>query len=115
VALANGVDANLVFKWIRRSWKGWPDRRCGAGDGASAATSSSREASETPEVVPIRLVAEQGVPTLTTAELEGAPVCGTTRRARRGSGRWRFAFPPARKFGSKKASTTMFCVCAFRR
>ena len=74
VARANGVNANLVFKWIRRSREGWPDRRCGAGDGAPAATSSSREASETPRFVPIRLVAEQrGAPTLTPAEMEGAP------------------------------------------
>ncbi len=73
VARANGVKANLVFKWIRRSREGWPDRRCGAGNGAPAATSSSREASETPRFVPIRLVAEQrGAPTL-TAEMEGAP------------------------------------------
>jgi len=74
VARANGVNANLVFRWIRRSRQGWPDRRCGAGDGAPAATSSSREASETPRFVPIRLVAEQrGAPTLTPAEMEGGP------------------------------------------
>ena len=73
VARTNGVNANLVFKWIRRSREGWPDRRCGAGD-APAATSSSREARETPRFVPIRLVAEQrGAPTLTPAELEGGP------------------------------------------
>ncbi len=74
VARANGVNANLVFKWIRRSREGWPDRRCGAGNRARAATSSSREASETPRFVPIRLVApQQGAPTLTPAEMEGAP------------------------------------------
>ncbi len=73
VARANGVNTNLVFKWIRRSREGWPDRRCGAGDGAPAATSSSREASETLRFVPIRLVAEQrAAPTLTPPELEGA-------------------------------------------
>ena len=58
VARATGVNANLLFKWIRRSREGWQDRRCGAGDGARAATSSSREASETPKFVPIRLVAD---------------------------------------------------------
>ena len=74
VARANGVNANLVFKWIRRSRQGRPDRRSGAGDGAPAATSSSREASETPRFVPIRLVVPQRrAPTLTPAELEGAP------------------------------------------
>ncbi len=74
VARANGVNANLVFKWIGRSREGWPDRRRGAGDGAPAATSSSRKASETPRFVPIRLVAPQrGSPTLAPAEMEGAP------------------------------------------
>jgi transposase len=74
VARANGVNANLVFKWIGRSREGWPDRRCGAGNRAPAATSSSREASETPRFVPIRLVAPQrGSPALTPAEMEGAP------------------------------------------
>src|SRR5271169_3724147 len=30
-ARAHEVNANLVFKWIRRSREGWRDRRCGAG------------------------------------------------------------------------------------
>jgi transposase len=72
VARTNGVNANLVFKWIRRSREGWPDRRCGAGNGAPAATSSSREASEAPRFVPIRLVAEQRG-AATPAEMEEAP------------------------------------------
>ncbi len=42
-------------------------------------------------------------------------VCGMTCRARRGLGRWRFAFPTARKFVSKKASTARSCVSCFRR
>ena len=72
MARANGVNANLLFKRIRRSREGWPGRRCGAG--ARAATSSSREASESPKFVPIRLVAPQrGAPRLTPAEKEGAP------------------------------------------
>src|SRR5271167_2891801 len=33
VARANGVNANLVFKWIGRSREGWPDRRCGGATG----------------------------------------------------------------------------------
>lgn len=28
-ARRHGVNANLVFKWIRRSREGWLDRRCG--------------------------------------------------------------------------------------
>jgi transposase len=67
VARANGVNANLVFKWIRRSREGWRDRRGGAGKRASAA--SSPKASESPTFVPVRLVA----PELTPAEKESAP------------------------------------------
>ena len=31
VARAHDINANLVFKWIRRSREGWRDSRCGAG------------------------------------------------------------------------------------
>ena len=101
-ARANGVNAHLVFKWIGRSGEGWPDRHCGAGNRAPAATSSSWEASETPRFVPIRLVAEQrGAPTLTPAGLEGAP--GLRRDPPRVArlGAMEVRLPNARKFGSK--------------
>ena len=40
---------------------------------------------------------------------------GVIRRAPRGSGRWRFAFPTAGKFASKAAPTARSCVSCFRR
>jgi transposase len=54
VARANGVNANLVFKWIRRSREGWSDRRRGAGKRVSSA--SAAKGIESPAFVPVRLI-----------------------------------------------------------
>lgn len=51
---ANGVNANLVFKWIRRSREGWRDRRSGAGKRVSMQSSS--KGLEGPTFVPVRLI-----------------------------------------------------------
>jgi transposase len=74
VARANDVNANQVFKWIRRSREGWRDRRCGAGKRTSKSAISSPDASERPTFVPVRLAApEPAATTLAPAEKEGAP------------------------------------------
>ena len=52
VARAHDVNANLVFKWIRRSREGWRDRCCGAG---KRALRLSARADEAPPFVPVRL------------------------------------------------------------
>ena len=65
VARAHDVNANLVFKWIRRSREGGRDRRCGAGKGALRL---SPRADEAPPFVPVRLVASE------TAALRDAAV-----------------------------------------
>ena len=73
VARANGVNANLVFKWIGRSREGWPDRRRGAGDGPGG-DKLVAEGERNPEVCSDPLGrAAAGVPTLAPAEMEGAP------------------------------------------
>jgi len=51
VARANGVNANLVLKWIRRSREGWRDRR--------RALRRSPGADEAPSFVPVRLIAPE--------------------------------------------------------
>jgi transposase len=56
VARAHDVNANLVFKWIRRSREGWRDRRCGAGE---RALRLSPRGDEAPSFVPVRLVAPE--------------------------------------------------------
>ncbi|HYX66901.1 MAG TPA: transposase [Burkholderiales bacterium] len=52
VARANGVNANLVFKWIGRSREGWRHRRCGAGKRALRLS----RADEAPSFVAVHLV-----------------------------------------------------------
>ena len=54
VARANGVNANLVFKWIRRSREGWRDRRSGAGKRVSMP--ASPKGLESPTFVSVRLI-----------------------------------------------------------
>ena len=79
VARAHDVNANLVFKWIRRSREGWRDRRRGLrrSPGADAA----------PSFVPVRLIAPE--PTvLRDAAIEGSAPnrqCDPLRPARLGA------------------------------
>lgn len=71
VARAHDVNANLVFKWIRRSREGWRDRRCGAG---KRALRLSPRADEAPTFVPVRLVAsEQAALREAPLKKDGAP------------------------------------------
>jgi transposase len=77
VARANGVNANLVFKWIRRSQEGWRDRRSGAGKRVSMHSSS--KGLEGPPFVPVRLI-EAG-----RAAAKLAPAENPRRAARRGA------------------------------
>ncbi len=80
VARANGVNANLVFKWIRRSREGWRDRRSGAGKRVSMA--SSPKELESPTFVPVRLIEpDRAAAKLAPAEKERVP----PRAARRGA------------------------------
>ncbi len=53
VARAHDVNANLVFKWIRRSREGWRDRR--------RALRRSPGADAAPSFIPIRLIAKDAV------------------------------------------------------
>jgi len=69
VARANGVNANLVFKWIRRSREGWRDRRCAAGKRVSL--TSAATGVESPAFVPVRLVEpDRSAPKLAPTEKE---------------------------------------------
>ncbi len=69
VARANGVNANLVFKWIRRSREGWRDRRSGVGKRASMQSSS--KGLESPTFVPVRFIEpDWAAATLAPAEKE---------------------------------------------
>lgn len=55
VARKHGLNANLVFKWIRRARQGWLDRRRAPAKDITASITSEPE-STTPAFVPVRLV-----------------------------------------------------------
>jgi transposase-like protein len=73
VARANGVNANLVFKWIRRSREGWSDRRGGADKRVSVV--STQKGSDSPTFVPVLLIEPDRVAAkLAPAEKESVPL-----------------------------------------
>ena len=55
VARRHGLNANLVFKWLRRAREGWLDRRRAPAQEIAASTISSSK-SVAPAFVPVRLV-----------------------------------------------------------
>ena len=86
VAWANGVNANLVFKWIRRSREGWRDRRCAASKRVSL--TSAAMGIESPTFVPVRLIdSDRAAAKLAPAEQESVSSqrCDPPRAARRGA------------------------------
>jgi transposase len=70
VARSHDVNANLVFKWIRRSREGWRDRRCEAG---KRALRLSPRGGEAPSFVPVRLIAPEPAPLREAAEKGSTP------------------------------------------
>ena len=54
VARRHGLNANLVFKWIRRSREGWRDRRRGPAKERSNAVVASKTIG--PAFVPVKLL-----------------------------------------------------------
>ena len=65
VARAHDVNANLVFKWIRRSREGWRDRR--------RALRRSPGANAAPSFVPVRLIEPEPTALKDAVAGEGAP------------------------------------------
>ncbi len=56
VARRHGLNANLVFKWIRRAREGWLDRRRAPAKEDIAASIMSEPESAAPAFVPVKLV-----------------------------------------------------------
>ena len=54
VARVNDLNANLVFKWIRRSREGWRDRRLGPRRGSQG--SAAMGIDESPAFIPVRIL-----------------------------------------------------------
>jgi len=85
VARRHGLNANLVFKWIRRAREGWLDRRRAPAQEADA--SAVARDSDAPAFVPVKLVELNAV----TVPASAPPLASTTsvreprRSARRGA------------------------------
>jgi transposase len=83
VARRHGLNANLVFKWIRRSREGWRDRRHGpAKEKPGVAASLDTMA---PAFVPVKLIELDASSAPPPSDLMAKPARQTRRGARRGA------------------------------
>ncbi len=76
IARQNGLNANLVFKWIRRSREGWLDRR--RGPRSDARERAALTGDEQTTFVPVRVVEAQSAPPAVAA-----PAAGLSPKPRR--------------------------------
>ena len=83
VARRHGLNANLVFKWIRRSREGWCDRRRGPAKEQSSAVVAPEAAG--PAFVPVKLLELDASSAPPPAEVLAKPVGQTRRSAGRGA------------------------------
>jgi len=82
VARRHGLNANLVFKWIRRSREGWRDRRREPAKERPNAVAAPEATG--PAFVPVRLLELSATPAA-PAEVAAKPARGARRTARRGA------------------------------
>jgi transposase len=82
VARRHGLNANLVFKWIRRSREGWRDRRRGPAKERSNAVVASKTIG--PAFVRVKLL-ELDAGSTPAADVVAKPVREARRSARRGA------------------------------
>ena len=83
VARRHGLNANLVFKWIRRSREGWRDRRrelAKERPGVVAAPEATG-----PTFIPVKLLELSAAPAPPLAEVGTKPRRETRRTVRRGA------------------------------
>ena len=96
VARRHGLNANLIFKWIRRSREGWRERRRGAAKEKPGAAGSPDTIA--PAFVPVKLLG------WTRPQRHGLPMSWRSRLVRRaeaqGAARWRSAYRMARRYRS---------------
>ena len=83
VARRHGLNANLIFKWIRRSREGWRERRRGpAKEKPGVAASLDTMA---PAFVPVKLIELDAPSAPPPSDLMAKPARQTRRGARRGA------------------------------
>ena len=83
VARRHGLNANLVFKWIRRSREGWCDRRREPWRERPSAVVAPEATA--PAFVPVKLLELSAAPASSPAEVGAKPSRETRRTARRGA------------------------------
>ena len=81
VARRHGLNANLVFKWIRRSREGWRDRRREAGDEKPVVVAPPE--GRAPAFIPVKLLELDAA----SAPPRSDVVAKQARQTRRGAGR----------------------------
>jgi transposase len=81
VARRHGLNANLVFKWIRRSREGWRDRRREAGDEKPVVVAPPE--GRAPAFIPVKLLEWDAA----SAPPRSDVVAKQARQTRRGAGR----------------------------
>src|ERR1700683_1859002 len=82
VARRHGLNANLIFKWIRRSREGWRDRRREPAKEQPNAVAALEATG--PSFVPVKLL-ELGAAPAAPAAVWAKPARETRRTARRGA------------------------------
>jgi transposase len=96
VARRHGLNANLIFKWIRRSREGWRERRRGAAKEKPGAAGSPDTIA--PAFVPVKLL-ELDAPSAPRPSMSWRS--RLVRRAEaQGAARWRSAYRMARRYRS---------------
>ncbi|MGZ3296088.1 MAG: IS66-like element accessory protein TnpA [Xanthobacteraceae bacterium] len=82
VARRHGLNANLVFKWIRRAREGWLDRRRAPANHADKAALAP--VGDAPSFVPVKLI-ELSAVSASSPPAATKPVSEPRRSTRRGS------------------------------
>ena len=83
VARRHGLNANLVFKWIRRSREGWLDRRRQLAKDKPVVVAPPEKGG--PAFVPVKLIELDAVSALPPSDVAAKPARQTRRGARRGA------------------------------
>ena len=83
VARQHGLNANLVFKWIRRSREGWLDRRRKPAKDRPVAVSPPER--DGPAFVPVKLLELDTASAPSRSDVIAKPARQTRRSARRGA------------------------------
>jgi transposase len=83
VARRHGLNANLIFKWIRRSREGWRERRRGSAKEKPGAAGSPDTIA--PAFVPVKLLELDASSVPRPSDVMAKPARQTRRGARRGA------------------------------